>query len=552
MGLKKTVYVIKMLKLNFITGEVGPETPTCVIDDLCEICQISKNEKNLYKYLNTCSYEYELCHIAWIINKSCVWKQGSLLIAFNFINSAINDISVIDDNFVFDKQNMTNEKNVPLSLLFRLCREHKLPYNRKTKPFELEKRLRIYIWKNKMKNMIDKLTEINPKLLLAIKTTDCLYTEYPSLSASNDNDIATISYVAKQYDIDISLSVCPYEEYNLIKSMGDNYIPRDSKMRYYRKLNSHIYDLTFYFNPKFPKNYYNNIKSLAKNNFLETNGNEYKLLCEASANKNFYNGHYVDIPEETLTLEETSSINSSSILCYGTMIDNSFDVITISELTQHFKSRLTFESPFEDDDDFTENAINKLKNILSGKFFFHKKLNSKELLEREQLLSVIFEIEAYNCQIDLKEEEFVNYYSENEQEQTLIETSLNMLLELSMFMRGWNGKDKFPVIEATFEQTKYQEVENNVLIKMLKFKELCHDLVFDMPLVYYNGNSFQASTDVSEGFSIRDRIEIIQLGSHNNSCIRVSSNWLAASAWRYLTILRKKAPFDITNLRKIS
>ena len=70
-----------------------------------------------------------------------------------------------------------------------------------------------------------------------------------------------------------------------------------------------------------------------------------------------------------------------------------------------------------------------------------------------------------------------------------------------------------------------------------------------------SGLSFQASSQIEHGLSILERVEIVKTGDSSSgsySCIRLSSNWLAASAWYYLLAIGQKAPFEIERLSQIS
>lgn len=64
--------------------------------------------------------------------------------------------------------------------------------------------------------------------------------------------------------------------------------------------------------------------------------------------------------------------------------------------------------------------------------------------------------------------------------------------------------------------------------------------VKNLPLVLFKHNSFIKSTSDFEGLTIGDRVEILRAGENItqiSSCMRITSNWLASSAYKYLTFL---------------
>jgi hypothetical protein len=60
----------------------------------------------------------------------------------------------------------------------------------------------------------------------------------------------------------------------------------------------------------------------------------------------------------------------------------------------------------------------------------------------------------------------------------------------------------------------------------------------------------------SEGLTIGNRLHILKTGEDDehgySSCMRLTSNWFAGSAYRYLTIIGEEKPFEIKDLRDIS
>jgi len=63
----------------------------------------------------------------------------------------------------------------------------------------------------------------------------------------------------------------------------------------------------------------------------------------------------------------------------------------------------------------------------------------------------------------------------------------------------------------------------------------------------YEGR-FEMSSNKSQGYTIGERLSIVLRNENNFACIRMSSNWFAASAWYYLNLYFDVQPFDIKEL----
>jgi len=64
--------------------------------------------------------------------------------------------------------------------------------------------------------------------------------------------------------------------------------------------------------------------------------------------------------------------------------------------------------------------------------------------------------------------------------------------------------------------------------------------------------SFIRSTTASQGYTVAQRLEIVKAAATDTACIRLSSNWLAATACYFLIACGLPAPFDPRHLTHIS
>ena len=79
-------------------------------------------------------------------------------------------------------------------------------------------------------------------------------------------------------------------------------------------------------------------------------------------------------------------------------------------------------------------------------------------------------------------------------------------------------------------------------------------MILGLPLLHYRGE-YIAASEHSMGLTITDRIRIVREGDSSNnvnSCIRLTSNWFATTAHRYMQVVGMPQPFNIEHLRSIS
>lgn len=130
-------------------------------------------------------------------------------------------------------------------------------------------------------------------------------------------------------------------------------------------------------------------------------------------------------------------------------------------------------------------------------------------------------------------------------------------LRLAMTMRGWDGvsEERFPVARTPLIQQNM--VDLRVTQSWAQFEEIVREAgtlgqdFLDLPLIRWRGE-FVVSRQRYEGRTIRERLEIIRRNSAQESCIRLSSNWLCATSHRISTALGLLPPFSIELLRDIA
>lgn len=126
---------------------------------------------------------------------------------------------------------------------------------------------------------------------------------------------------------------------------------------------------------------------------------------------------------------------------------------------------------------------------------------------------------------------------------------LEMILEIGMYMRGWDGKGDYPLRSM---QTVGEVNGVKLSKKLFHLKNKLEDswnIFKDLQLMKYTGNAWRASKD--DYNKLYERIGVVIEGRHAESCIRLTSNRFAASAWIYLKELYNTTAFEIEQLRDI-
>ena len=79
--------------------------------------------------------------------------------------------------------------------------------------------------------------------------------------------------------------------------------------------------------------------------------------------------------------------------------------------------------------------------------------------------------------------------------------------------------------------------------------------LLDLPVYAYRQGAFQATTDPQRGRTIKEKLQVISSNASGENvwaCIRISSNWVVATAFLYLHMIGERLPFDIRQLDYIS
>jgi len=295
--------------------------------------------------------------------------------------------------------------------------------------------------------------------------------------------------------------------------------------------------------------------------------NPYELLSMAYVSNTFHVGPQEGMlnAETPFSLDSIIELDPHVVVCYGSKAaarEIGLIAFRYAELAEQFHYAKNFANPMRSTyphtgDIFEASAIRKLKVIANtappGE-------SQEAMIERQRLANAILEVELFT---DSNTQQYrviyQAYVSADTSTKDRIREAITALFELAMFMRGWTGSGNYPIREAPVDNQ--DQVDIRVSQGISRFEELCRNLgdvgtiILNLPLLQYRAGIFSSSTESNQGRTIEERIQIVRLGdttNNTNSCIRLTSNWLAASAYRYMQIIGISPPFDIELLRTIS
>ena len=554
--------------------------------------------------------------VARFVGKQSQWRQAELTQAYEFLIGFTNSddpLNKIPENFVAGIQTPTNPYAINACVLYKTCVYHRLNVSSRTTVNQMAfsirmlradiesvaRRAKIFVERDARRldlinilmlsnheiqdpdppsplELLDPLT--GPKVDATHDMLTVLHNSLTDISElqhkiTPSTPCGSIALAAIIYGIDISNASNPIREYNILKLAGrDHYQPGDPWLQYWYKRNPLLFDLNASFNPIFPVQYYNQnrlpamVQAEGYSNDDITTSSPYELMQLNYVTETFYMGEMpnmrsMDLP---IDLEPISTVPYGQLVCYGQR-ESKLQPVSMTELTELFNANQNFTNPFQQNSVFSTNAINKLKFIAQSPngAIPTQRLSSETIAVRNRLVDAITGIEFACKANDEPTRQFgFTYRNASSDTKTAIIGALTNLLHAGMYMRGWMGLGhEYAVVKAAVPIEKEGEVHMNTVKSIDIFEKSCRSLgkigvqLASLPLVYYKDGQYQVSNDASNGFTIGERVNIVKQGDETSniaSCIRLSSNWLCASAHKYLMSLGQPAPFDIFNLRYIS
>lgn len=327
------------------------------------------------------------------------------------------------------------------------------------------------------------------------------------------------------------------------------------------------------FNPKLPANFYTHdmLRDLAlKNGYTLdeiSRDQPYSVLQAAALTATFFPGkvppfqprNTVDSDDSIIELADNECV-SWGVSCLTSQRSGAnlphFVCFSYSELLFGFSSLRFFANPNERlGSHFPFPAVRKLLNILVKL----KSSTTDSRPEWDSLIDIIPKTISFLVELNEAACELLQQW-EHQEAKDEITALLQLLLKLTMTMRGWLGVGPYPVAFRREELRIRSQVLLITVHVLEEFKEASQSplgqLFNGLPLYAWHSGSFYRSVDRSEGLTLGERLVIVRQGEdheeNSNSCIRISSNWFAASYVKYCLIFGVEPEFDINELGSIS
>lgn len=592
-----------------LTGKIDDNTPVCVILDIARCNGIIFDETKCHnEYVNNLISNIERNTLSEIFLNSNFFRQQSkdLPNLIRYINpkpiywtssrDIINAYSHIQQYTVDEpplpKENFTVGFKTPFNLmsydscmLYKICRCHQIKLNRKTSLEEMSAAVRMLSFPvTTLSQLLASLNKSDIISTLIYSTTDFkeekknITTNYEPNKLTEINRLFSRSnelikrvfpesmeeavfLAAKNYGIDITEAIYPIDEYKNLKTLSkrvddvsliqQEYIPNDLHFRNHYKRSSWLYNVKNFWKPLFSFLYTQNrlIEFALNEGFTQIEigaSTPEKLLHISRITNNFYPGtiHFSVNDNSPIDQDTISNLKSEQLVCYGALDDRKMVTFKLSELDSHFLNYKAFLNPFDLKEAFSPRSIRKLKNLAKN-----IPLN-RTITVLQQNVSKQFE-SLFNI-----------YKNSSKAIQENIVIALRNLLEVSFYMRGWKvSTNDFPLTrESTgFPSERAGEVYVNTTEAICRYEKFLSQLpenivseIKSLPLLGIskrkedNSLEFITQTNKDQGLTIFDRLEIVKAGKSDYSCIRLSSNYLAASAYCYLHLITGIEPFDMS------
>lgn len=383
---------------------------------------------------------------------------------------------------------------------------------------------------------------------------------------------------AKLFRQDITLAANPIIEYAHLKKCtvsptANGYFPLDAKIRELYLINSSLLDLETTFNPRLPEDVYraDDLKAMAINEgyslFDLTNESAYSLLQTVWCSNTFYHGAALpgcQVVNTTTLVDDDplGQVTNAELVCYGTRercyVYKYTDLERCFAIHKYFKVPCKMAPDSPQNEIFDKTSLQKLRKMCD---YVYRKDTPESIDARLQLKKTMIDVEFY-CDAALRViYNFKEVYITQPLEiKALIERAIHDLFLIGMAMRGWVGVGAYPIEDAEVKDPN-EVIEMRVTIAYVNFEATLTDMgelaktFLGLPLIYHDDSGWIVSSDANEGLNIGERLEIARAGeTHANlsSCIRLTSNWFAATTYRVCEILGLPAFFDIGKLGNVS
>nr|QBK90443.1 MAG: uncharacterized protein LCPAC103_01240 [Pithovirus LCPAC103] len=562
-----------------IIGEISASTPISVLLEVAgshgiaipdeAILNTNQGRNSLIKYLEQTTIPIigtvdsddisgvEAAYLARFINHQVSWNLPALKRCFNFMKKflTIDPVDLTWDEIMSLEpapQIPKRPRRLNACMLYRLCKERyinpgpqaSLSYMKLLIELSrvtvdklgilisgaLDEQTDLPTTKLELLALIAQLPEAVVREQLMVNRTQLLTTVKDQLIPNNRVEAI---YLAFNLGVDLTGADSPIQEYFKLKANPDGYLKLKQAKCKCPELES--MDIYKRYNPLIPFDWY---PPTAVNNFIKLAGynsvaNPEELIQLTYLSTTFYMGiaPLVSNTETPIAYDLVAELDSAEAVSYG-IIGSAMTVLSVEELHDSFKTTSSFIR--SDGKYYSELAISKLGLISPCLRSLITEIRGFQKVE-----------DAHVCNLKVVHETARSAAED-------ISAALTAILELAMYMRGWDGKAEFPIGSSPVKDAV--ALQERVSVKLVVFQERAHsndnwNLVSHLPLRLYKAGNFVKSSDAE---TITKRLTTVSQGDEVAACIRISSNWLASSAYFYQRCLGQPASFDIANMRHIA
>jgi hypothetical protein len=611
-------YRLNRLKITGKLNEFTPKSVVCEILKAHSIClykeinslaELLNEIRQIDKYRTDDIYkpfsEKDLRRLATFINHECkTWTQSSLINSYDhMINFDVKNINGI----VFGQKTYCTPYNYNSCMLYSVCKFYKIETrwnmsneemlnsinNLKLSYSNLQDQLSSYVQRiNSKSDLINILNQLNlnsknniveliedqvdkndtadlsPILDLSISDLNASLNKMKNTSfllrqINPKNHIDSIILAAILYNINITESTVPYQEYNKIRECKNLqfYTPVDATFRKRLNINPQWYDLSIHWEPLLSAIYdTEGLKKLCIHEGFtaqDFRGYGFEALLQISriSHNVFYGKNIYSRQEYTpIMMEEIKDLSNDDCVTLGILETKDLLTFSMNELAMLFENEKAFKNPTKTSEILDSRIINKIKLYATN-------------CQHTKLLNVIEEVEKWKEYSN----EFTNNLRSCYNKNPLVVKIFNKIIDIGMYMRGWKvTSQSYPMNEkeTMLKENQLLEVENNITVSIQNLFDDLENQSIDikklfetLPLFKYSINektgekSYIVTPDPDDGKSILERLMFVLKGDkHKNmkSCIRLSSNIILTSSYFYIRSLGLPEPFNINNLDYIS
>lgn len=515
----------------------------------------------------------ELAKIARYVNPKANFSRQDLLTAFNFLQSFIGEKSLTIP-YTIGQQTPQNIYSLNYCVCYKLLTQagYRCKFDMSEADFEEAMLLLTLTPQQMLQLSYLHVATFNTKMLLSLlsinsdfgtyhkptySSLDNSYTKMTTICPPPSNSNECIIRAALDFQVNIVNAVNPYREYIRLLKYNTSWKPKDEELLKIYNRDKLSLDLNETFEKLLPKCTYkeSQLIHIAENEGLPRSSDYYADLIIAMQHKNFYHGWQPSSNSTSIFLGDTfSELNNEEILCFGVK-GEIMHATTYSELTEAYKNMDTLSNPFVNKSDPAEFRvpIRKLRKLCKTR----REGETDEIMNQRKDLLLQLELIELKVTKSLEAARLygLKYQKLSKELQKRVIFMLTTLMNVFMYVRGWNGKERYPMESRTTDVDKIEEIFNE---KIKEFYILNNELgeigqdTLSLPLLRYRKSAFITVLDPKVGRTINEKLKIIMYDKTNvNSCLRMSSNYMIHTTYRYLSLLGYTPDFNLNEMSEI-